>query len=93
MPRRTTGRLSRPTRLPVLHQAPELGDGHLVRASLSLFRKELVILADRDLLWLELVIGLEIVNLGYLKYSSCRSIFSSKFINEKKSFVSLFLHF
>jgi hypothetical protein len=62
---------------------PELGDGHLVRASLSLFRKELVVLADRDLLWLELVIGLEIVNLGYLKYSSCRSVFSPKFINEE----------
>ena len=48
--------------LPVLHQAPELGDGYLDRAILSLYRKELIVLADRDLLWPNLVIGLRVVN-------------------------------
>ena len=35
-------------RLLVLHQAPELGDGHLDRAILPLCHKGLIVLADQD---------------------------------------------
>jgi hypothetical protein len=56
------GHRSEPPRLLVLHQAPELGDSHLDRAIVSLCRKELIVLADWDLLWPDLVIGLWVVN-------------------------------
>jgi hypothetical protein len=57
-----SGCWSKPPWFPVLHQAPELGDGHLDRAILSLYCKEFVVLADWDLLWPDLVIGLWVVN-------------------------------
>jgi hypothetical protein len=62
MLRQMTDRQSKPPCLPVLHQAPNLGDGHLDRATLSLFCKELIILADQDLFRPELMISLIIVN-------------------------------
>ena len=60
-----TGRQNEPLCLPFLHQAPELCDGHLDRAILSLFYKELVVLADRDLFRPDSVFGMGIISLGY----------------------------
>ena len=68
----TTGYRSKPPRFLVLHQAPELSDGHLDRAVLSLYRKELVVLADWDLVQPDLVIGLRV---GFLNYPICKSAF------------------
>ena len=62
MPRQMIGCQSKPLRLPVLYQAPELGDGHLDRVILSLYRKELIVLADQDLVRPDLLNGLRVVN-------------------------------
>jgi hypothetical protein len=54
-----TGRWSKSLCLAVLYQAPQLDDGHLDRAILSLFCN---VLADRDLFRPDLMIGLRVVN-------------------------------